>query len=106
MAVEIEKTGKTIDDAKRAALEELQVAENMGGYCTNTALHLLRQIADGQKPCPHTVIKIMTEIGNSIRPVHNPSFHSIGKHRPTVMKDSILHLLSQIQALTIFLQIF
>ena len=29
MAVEIEKTGKTIDDAKRAALEELQVAENM-----------------------------------------------------------------------------
>ena len=29
MAVEIEKTGKTIEDAKRAALEELQVAENM-----------------------------------------------------------------------------
>lgn len=29
MAVEIEKTGKTIDDAQRAALEELQVAENM-----------------------------------------------------------------------------
>ena len=77
----------------------------MGGHCADTLLHHLRQIICRQDIGTHAVIKVMAQVGNPVRPVHDAPLQGKRHDTAAVMQDAVLHLPCQVQPPASLLQL-